>query len=132
MGEVTALNEMRKILVMDDDDQVLEDLSSSLSTSRVAVIKCSDITQAEYALKHTFLDAVIADLRLTGVNGPEGLEFLPYVKQHSPATKVVIIAAAGSPLTEREAYEKGAYFFTDKPVNFRLLRERLAALGIYH
>jgi two-component system, NtrC family, response regulator AtoC len=122
---------MRKILIVDDDEGILEALADFLSAPSVAVIKCGEITQAEYAVKNSFFDAVIADIRLTGVLGREGLELLPYIREKSPRTEVIIMTAYGGPEIEQEAYEKGAYYYFDKPIDLNILKDKLKELGIY-
>jgi len=121
---------MKKILIVDDDENILQLLSKVLKTDGVEVINSSKIEEAEYAIKNTFIDVMIADIRLTGVLGREGLELLSYVGEKSPDTKVIIMTGYGSPEIEQEAYEKGAYFYFDKPIDLRVLNDRLSKLGI--
>lgn len=121
---------MKKILIVDDEENVLLLLGKALKTSNVEVITTSKIEEAEYALKNTFFDLVIADIRLTGILGREGLELLEYIQEKSPGTKVIIMTAYGSKEIENEAYEKGAYFYFDKPIDLRVLNDRLKEIGI--
>lgn len=121
---------MKKILIIDDEVNILLTLSKALKTNGVEVITTTKIEEAEYAIKNTFFTLVLADIRLTGVLSNEGLELLPYVKEKSPDTKVIIMTGYGSPEVEKEAYDKGAYFYFDKPIDLEVLRNRLEALGI--
>lgn len=114
-----------KILIVDDEENLLSSLKRALKKDGVEVITATTIEEAEYAIKNTFFDIVLADIRLTGVLGHEGLELLPYVKEHSPQTKVIIMTAYGSPSIEREAYKKGAFFYFDKPIDLDILREKI-------
>jgi DNA-binding NtrC family response regulator len=122
---------MKKILIVDDEESILLVLSNALKADGVEVITTTKIEEAEYAIKNTFFDLVIADIRLTGVVGREGLELLQYIQEKSPGTKVIIMTAYGSPEIEKEAYERGAYFYFEKPIDLRILNNRLKESGIY-
>jgi DNA-binding NtrC family response regulator len=126
------MEEMKKILIVDDEENVLRNLSKALKSDGVEVITTTKIEEAEYAIKSTFFNVVIADIRLTGVLGREGLELLPYVIEKSPDTKVIIMTGYGSEEIEKEAYEKGAYYYFDKPIDLRILNEKLKEIGIYN
>ena len=120
----------KKILIVDDEKHILEALSIALKTDGLEIITTTRIEEAEYAIKNTFFDLVLADIRLTGVLGREGLELLPYIQDKSPETKVIIMTAYGSPEVEKEAYDKGTYFYFDKPIDLNILKDRLEELGI--
>jgi len=122
---------MKKILIVDDEESILATLSRALKRNGVEIITATRIEEAEYAINNTLFDLLIADIRLTGVLGREGLELLQYVKDKSPETKVIIMTGYGSDEVEKEAYEKGAYFYFDKPLDLRILREKVSHLGLY-
>lgn len=119
---------MKKILIVDDEENILAMLSKALHQNGFEVITTSKIEEAEYAIKNTFFDIVLADIRLTGVIGKEGLELLSYVKEKSPGSKVIIMTGYGSQEIEKEAYERGAYFYFDKPIDLRILKEKINEL----
>lgn len=121
---------MKKILIVDDEENILKLLSMALRKNGIEVITAIKIEEAEYALKSTFFDVVIADIRLTGVIGREGLELLSYVQEKSPGTKVIIMTGYGSPEIEKEAYDRGAFFYFDKPIDLQILKDRLSEIGI--
>lgn len=123
---------MKKILIVDDEVNLLRLLSRALKKNGIEVITATSIEEAEYAVSHTYFDVVLADIRLTGVLGRQGLELLPYVQERSPQTKVIIMTGYGSADIEEEAYEKGAYFYFDKPIDLNVLKMRLEELGIHY
>jgi len=75
---------------------------------------------------------VLADICLTGVLGRIDLEFLRYVHEKSPETKVIIMSSYDSEENEKETYEKGAYCYFDKPFDLRDLNEKLREIGIFN
>jgi DNA-binding NtrC family response regulator len=121
---------LKKILIVDDEVDILSNLSRFLKTSGIEVITTTRIEEAEYAIKNTSFDVVIADIRLTGVLGREGLELLPFIQEKSPGTKVIIMTGYGTPEIEKEAYDLGASFYFDKPIDLHRLRAAVEQLGI--
>jgi DNA-binding NtrC family response regulator len=120
---------MKKILVVDDEHSILLSLSYALRAERVEVITCNEIEQAEEALQNSQFDLVIADIRMSGVSGIEGLELLTYIKQRYNA-EVVIMTGYGTDEIEAEAYRRGALKYFKKPVDIKELLHLAASLGI--
>jgi DNA-binding NtrC family response regulator len=126
LAEVTV----KRILIVDDEPSILLSLSHLLSSDEVVVITCSRIEEAEEALDRYKFDLAIADIRLSGVYGIEGLELLSYIKKISPETKVIIMTAYGSDEVKESAYKRGAYHYYEKPVDMDDLVNKVETLGI--
>lgn len=127
------MEQIKKILLVDKEEEILERLHRFLeSDAMIEVIKCKEITLAEYAIQNTHFDMVIADIGLSGVLGREGLEILSYIREKSPGTSVIVTTDCGSNEIKREAYKMGAYFYLDKPIDLRILKGKLEELNIYH
>jgi DNA-binding response OmpR family regulator len=118
MGEAKA---PKKILIVDDEPTILLTLSYALRSKDVEVITASRLEPAEEALKKHAFDLVIADIRMSGMLGEEGLERLTYIKRNWPGTKVIIMTAHGSEEIRQDAYERGATYYCQKPVDIREL-----------
>lgn len=124
------MGEIKRILVVDDEPTILLSLSYCLKTDGVEVITSSRIESAEEALSRYFFDLVIADIRMSGMYGIEGLELLSYIKKISPSTEVIIMTAYGSDEIREEAVKRGAFYYYDKPVNIEHLMGKVRELGI--
>ncbi len=122
-------NPMKKILIVDDEQSILLSLSYILKVEGVEVLACNEIEQAEEALASSHFDLVIADIRMSGINGIEGLELLTYIKQRYN-TDVIIMTGFGTPEMEAEAYRRGASHYFKKPIEIPVLLEAVAKLGI--
>lgn len=120
---------LKKILIVDDEQSILLSLSYVLRVEGVEVLACSEIEQAEEALSSSHFDLVIADIRMSGINGIEGLELLSYIKNQF-ATDVFIMTGFGSPDIEAEAYRRGATQYFSKPIEIPVLLDAVAKLGI--
>lgn len=131
MNEVTKENGKKNILIIDDEEGILSILARVITSDHVRILIARTIEDAEKIINNEQLDVVIADIRLTGVLGREGLVLLKYVRNKSPGAEVIIMTGYGSPEIKQEAYEKGAYFYFDKPVDPRLLKEKLNEIGVY-
>jgi DNA-binding NtrC family response regulator len=128
-GETMSPGRMKKILVVDDEQSILLSLSYALRVEGVEVITCSEIEQAEEALENGHFDLVIADIRMSGVSGIEGLELLSFIKNRYRA-EVIIMTGYGNEDIEAEAYRRGALKFFKKPVDIPELLQLVASLGI--
>jgi len=122
-------NPLKKILIVDDEQSILLSLSYVLKTEGVEVLTCNEIEQAEEALASSHFDLVIADIRMSGINGIEGLELLSYIKQHF-TTEVIIMTGFGTPEIEAEAYKRGACQYFRKPIEIPVLLDTVSKLGI--
>lgn len=121
---------MKKILIVDDEPTILMTLSHVLSNKDTTVITSGRIEEAEEALSRYKFDLVIADIRLSGMYGIEGLELLSYVKKLSPETEVIIMTAFGSDEMRDEAEKRGAFHYFEKPIDIDQLLSKVNEIGI--
>jgi len=121
---------LKKILIMDDEPSILLSLSYALQADGVEVISCSELEQAEEALENTRFDLVLADIRMSGINGVEGLELLSYVRRRYDTTDVIIMTGYNAKEIEAEAYRRGAAHYFVKPVDILELLRKVSQLGI--
>lgn len=119
----------KKILIMDDEPSVLLSLSYVLKTEGVEVLACSEPNKAVEVLEYTSFDLVLADIRMSGAEGIEGLELLSFVKKRHCAD-VIVMTGHGSVEIESDAYRRGALHYFTKPIDIQLLLDCVAARGI--
>jgi DNA-binding NtrC family response regulator len=127
MGEAAA---PKRILIVDDEPTILLTLSYALQSKDVEVVTASRLEPAEEALKRNPFDLVIADIRMSGMLGVEGLELLSYIRRNWPQTKVIIMTAHGTDDVQQDAYDRGATHYYQKPVDIRVLMRKIEELGI--
>ncbi len=121
---------MKKILIVDDEPTILLTLSHLLNNEDTTVITSNRIEEAEEALSRYRFDLVIADIRLSGMYGIEGLELLSYIKKISPGTEVIIMTAYGSDEIREDSYGRGAFHYYEKPIDIPHLVNMVQSLGI--
>ena len=120
----------KRILIVDDEPTILLTLSYALRSGEIEVVTASRLEPAEDALKRQRFDLVIADVRMSGMLGVEGLELLTYIRRYWPETRVIIMTAHGSEEVRQDALDRGAAFYYTKPVDIRELMQKIRDLGI--
>lgn len=104
-----------RMLIVDDEESILFAISDFFTHRGFEVDSARELAEAEELLGKNHYTVVIADLRLTGINGTEGLELISYVREKSPGTKILLLTAYGSQEIQAEAARRGVDAFLQKP-----------------
>ena len=124
--------EKKRILVVDDEPDMVDMLKTALETASFDVITGSDGEQAVTKARAERPDAVILDLMMPGKNGFDACKEL----KNDPATAsipVLVLTAIGQHLTDTKyAKDMGLQLesedFIKKPVDPAVLVDRLRSL----
>jgi DNA-binding NtrC family response regulator len=116
------------ILIVDDEESILFAMQEYFTALGYHVDCARELDEAKGLLARTSYAVAIADLRLTGSPGTEGLALLDYIRHHHPATRVIILTAYGLPETEQEARRRGAEAFLRKRMSLPEVAHVVAAL----
>jgi DNA-binding NtrC family response regulator len=102
-----------KILVVDDERELITSIQRILSREKMEVIPATCAEEALLALQQSLLpDLVISDLMMPGIGG---LELLKMVQIKMPEVPVILITAHATLETAIEAIRAGAYDYLPKP-----------------
>src|SRR6187549_3465618 len=114
---------MPRILVTDDQVDVLEALRLLLKSEGYACVACHSPAAALDAVRNERFDAALIDLNYTRdtTSGQEGLELLAQLKRHDPELPVVVMTALGTIDVAVQAMRSGAGDFIEKPWDNRRL-----------
>jgi DNA-binding NtrC family response regulator len=104
---------MEKILVVDDDPEILEVIAEMLQQAGYDVDQAGDGRKAIRRIEDDFYDLVITDLNLPKV---DGMKILQYIVDQSPETMCVILTGYGTIKGSVEAVKRGAFDYISKPV----------------
>lgn len=104
-----------KVLVIDDEESILFAMGEYFRLHGCEVDCAREMEEAEALLAHRRYSAVIADMRLTGSYGTEGLQIISDVRQCCPGTRVILLTAYGSDEIEAEARRRGVDVLLHKP-----------------
>ncbi len=107
-----------KILVVDDDSNLLEVIKMRLESADYEVVTALKEEDALQAVREQAFDLSIIDLQLAERNGISVMEDVHKIIPNMPA---VILTAFGSIESAVEAMQKGAYSYLTKPFDPREL-----------
>ncbi len=110
-----------KILVVDDERRVREEIAEFLANNKFEVYKAAAPSEAFKILDAKSVDIMILDIRLPEM---DGLSVLKRVKENFPEIEVIMISGHGDMSSVIEAMRYGAADFFPKP--FRLMDINLA------
>ena len=117
---------LEKILVVDDVQSILFAMKMYFKANGYDVDCAKDVEEAIALMSKNDYRLLITDLRLTGVDGTEGLELVAYARSRFPTMRTIILTAYGWPEIEEQAYAIGVDAFLRKP---KRLPELAQAVG---
>ncbi len=107
------------ILFVDDDQQILNVVTTYLSRNGYSVDAVSNGLLALEKIKQKEYAAIFTDLIMPEISG---LDLLKSVKEASPSTEVIIVTGYGTIESAIEALKRGSYDYLQKPINFERLK----------
>ncbi|HXB45969.1 MAG TPA: response regulator [Puia sp.] len=112
----------KKVLIVDDEVDICNLLSWILKQKNLAATYVNTLSDAQAALKKDVPSILFLDNYL-----PDGfgVEFIQFVKENYPATKIIMITAHDSFSEKQKALNKGADFFISKPFTKALINETI-------
>lgn len=117
MGE----QQMYKVLIIDDEIDMLEGLQKILSNRKdFEITTSSDPVAAIELIETKGYELILTDLYM---NNYSGIDIIKSVKENSPETKVIVVSGYGTIEASVEAMQLGAYYFLQKPFTSKKLFE---------
>jgi DNA-binding response OmpR family regulator len=96
------------ILIVDDEETILFAMGQYIMAQGCTVDTASELEEAQALLANIRYHLVVADLRLSGIHGAEGLDLVSMVRECCPNTRVIVLTAYGSSEVQQEALRRGA------------------------
>lgn len=109
-----------EVLVLDDEAIVCERLKDHLGKKGFEVETFTESAAALKRLTQKSFDVVVTDIKM---KAPTGLEVLRHIKEHWPATQVIMITGFASIEAANEAEIVGASDFVCKPFHLKEIHE---------
>jgi len=126
--ERSIMNQMAKVLVVDDEDRIRTLLLDTLSALGYKTIGAKDGEEALALLEKQKPDVVISDIRMPKLNG---LSLLRNIKDKNPKIPILMITGYNFTYTRDQALDGGADGFLAKPFRIGKIEELMqAVLGI--
>lgn len=101
-----------RLLVVDDDEGVRENLSELLHLAGYEVVSASNATEALEKLGSTDVDLLLTDFRMPGRSG---LDLISVARNSDPDLRAILMTAYGDGFTEIESVRRGAIGYVTKP-----------------
>jgi two-component system response regulator GlrR len=106
---------MEKILLVDDDKNILKVLKMRLEAETFKVFDATNIKEAMMISSNTLLDLAIVDLK---IGREDGVALMETLLLYNPDIPVIILTAFGSVDSAVAAMKKGAYSYLTKPYDY--------------
>ncbi len=120
-------NKKNKILVVDDDPDIIEIISYNLKKENYKVFSCYNGTDSIKISEKEKPDLIILDVMMPGMDGIQVCEKLRS-KNKFNNTIIMFLSARGEDFTHIAAYDAGADDFVNKPLKPRLLISKVRSL----
>jgi DNA-binding NtrC family response regulator len=117
-----------RILIVDDDDQLVDAYRDYLAGLGYPVDLACEIEEAQTLLAHFSYAVVITDLRLSRLSFG-GLDLVKFIRSIAVPTRVVVLTAYGWPELKAEAAKEGVDAFLRKPMRLSDLAKTIEILS---
>lgn len=102
----------KSLLVVDDENDLRDIISSELEFMGANVFQAENITNAQNILSKNKIDLIVSDIRMPGGTG---IDLLNNIKKRDSTEPPVILITGFADITTEDAYDKGAEALVNKP-----------------
>jgi two-component system, NtrC family, response regulator PilR len=111
------------VLVVDDEPDLIELVSLTLSRMNLATDSAADLAAARAKLNERRFDLCLTDMRLPD---GDGLDLVAWIQELHADVPVAVITAHGNVESAVRALKLGAFDFVSKPLDLGMLRKLVA------
>jgi len=108
------------VLIVDDEPDLLELVSLTLSRMNLRTRTAADLASARRLLKSETFDLCLTDMQLPD---GDGLDLVGWLQENRPSLPVAVITAHGNVESAVRALKLGAFDFVSKPLKLGVLRK---------
>ncbi|MBL4680383.1 MAG: response regulator [Pseudomonadales bacterium] len=113
---------MKKILVIDDESQILDLFVDFFDDTDIEVLTALDGNIAESLVESHHPDLVITDMLMPN---KEGIEIVQQIRESHPNIKIIAMSGMGNSLYLETSKLLGAELTITKPINFTDLKAKV-------
>ena len=111
-----------KVLLVDDETDFLEAMSERMTARNMVVETATSALEAIEKTNSDSFDAIILDYQLPEM---DGLNVLKEIKGRHPETRIILLTGFATVKKRAEAMKMGALDLLEKPVDLRVLSEKI-------
>ncbi len=118
---------MKKILIVDDEKDILEFLGYNLRKEGYEVIEAKTGNEALHLVKNNIPDLIILDVMMPGIDGIEtcqSMREMPKLKD----TLIIFLTARNEDFSQIAGLDAGADDYVSKPIKPKVLLSRIKAI----
>src|SRR5579863_2424676 len=119
-ANTNTATEQPVVLLVDDEPDLLELVSLTLSRMNLQTRAAPDLGSARKLLKSERFDLCLTDMRLPD---GDGLDLVAWIQEHRASLPVAVITAHGNVESAVRALKLGAFDFVSKPLDLGVLRK---------
>lgn len=119
-----ATDRASRVLVVDDEPDLIELVSLTLSRMNLSAEGAADIAQARKHLTSRHFDLCLTDMKLPD---GDGLDLLAWMQKNQPDVPVAVLTAHGNVESAVRALKLGAFDFVSKPLDLAVLRKLVSS-----
>ena len=108
------------ILIIDDEPDIRELLTITLSRMGLSCDTAADFTQGIEFIKLHSYSLVLTDMRLPD---GDGIDIVKFIQKHKPQLPVAVITAYGNVEGAVNTLKAGAFDYISKPIDLKMLKE---------
>ena len=121
-------NLSNKVLIVDDDPEIIEILNYNLVNSGFQVKSAFNGIEAVKIAKKFIPDIILLDVMMPEMDGIEACIKIKEIKKLS-STRIIFLSARGEDFTQIAAFDAGADDYINKPVKPKILLKKIFSIA---
>ena len=121
-------NLSNKVLIVDDDPEIIEILNYNLVNSGFQVKSAINGIEAVKIAKKFIPDIILLDVMMPEMDGIEACIKIKEIKKLS-STRIIFLSARGEDFTQIAAFDAGADDYINKPVKPKILLKKISSIA---
>jgi|TARA_B100001093_G_scaffold501664_1_gene553619 two-component system alkaline phosphatase synthesis response regulator PhoP len=117
-----------KVLIVDDDPEIIEILNYNLVNSGFQVKSAFNGIEAVKIAKKFIPDIILLDVMMPEMDGIEACIKIKEIKKLS-STRIIFLSARGEDFTQIAAFDAGADDYINKPVKPKILLKKISSIA---
>ncbi len=116
---------MRKLLLVDDESQIVEFLSNFLQRKHIQVYQATNSDKALHIFRKEAPNLILLDINMPGL---DGFELLKIIRKEDKNVKIIMVTGNEDKASMKESLQLGADDYISKPLDLKDLHKRVSEI----